>query len=233
MTISALPHSRVGACARRRLAKQAGFTLMEVLVALVVFAISVVGLVALESRSIESQKAARELREAERIAQTTMAEVMSRGFIQLIEQDFEGTPNPAFPYDDRGIDPAERLEALGLPPADVDPNDPAALAAAGHTSVTQGQYIVFRTVDWVTNPADEPSNPPVLGTDEGRINALTFDIVVMWLDYSNPTYPPPAGLSTTDLVPEMIDPTNAEFRPYVGYVQLRNVRANNVILESS
>ena len=47
-----------------RLRVQAGFTLMEVLVALAVFAISVVGLVALEARSIESQRASREIREA-------------------------------------------------------------------------------------------------------------------------------------------------------------------------
>ena len=212
---------------------QAGFTLMEVLVSLVIFAVSVVGLVALESRAIESQKAAREIREGERIAQEVMADLMSRGYLGLITEDFAGTPNPTFPYDDQGVAAVDRLRALGLPPADVDPDDSVAMAAAGHTSVTAGQYIVFRTVDWLVTPGEEPANPPVLGTDEGLINGLSFDVVVLWLDYANPTYPPPAGIATTDLIPEMIDPADAAFRPYVGYVRLRTVRANDAIMEAS
>jgi len=217
--------------AKRSRRSQAGFTLMEVLTALVVFAISVVGLVALESRAIESQKAARELREGERIAQEVMADLMSRGFMGLVQADFTGGLNPAFPYDDRVVPAADRLRSLGLPPVDIDPTDAAALAAGGHTSITEGQYIVFRSVDWVTNTADEPPNPPVLGTDEGRINGLTFDVVVLWLDYSNPSYPPPDGLLVTDLLPEMVVSTDPTFRPYIGYVQLRNVRANDAVLQ--
>jgi type II secretory pathway pseudopilin PulG len=206
---------------------------MEVLVAVVVFAISVVGLVALESRSIETQKSARELRAAERIAQEVMSDLMSRGFMQLIAQDFTGAPPSSFPYDDSLTAPALRLRALGLPPADVDPTDQAALAAAGHTSVTQGQYIVFRTVDFVSNPADPPSNPPLIGADEGRVSGLTFDVVVIWLDYSNPTFPPPEGLQTTELIPDMTDPLSPEFRPYVSYVRLRNVRTNDAVLSAT
>lgn len=218
-------HPRRGAHAR-----QAGFTLMEVLVALVVFAISVVGLVALESRAIESQKAARELREGERIAQEVMASLSSRGFLELIEQDFQGAANPPFPYSDQAIPAVDRLRSAGLPPADVDPGNPAAMTAAGHVSATEGQYIVFRTVDWVTDFNNPPSNPPTLGLDEGLINGLSLDVVVMWLDYSNPTYPPPAGLSTTDLLPGMTDPSDPTFRPYVAYVRLRNIRTNDAVL---
>lgn len=229
MTIQASEQARAARLRARRRG-QAGFTLMEVLVALVVFAISVVGLVALESRAIESQKAAREIREGERIAQEAMAELMSRGFVELVDQDFQGNPNPTFPYDDSGITPANRLQSLGLPPVDIDPTDTAALAAAGHTSITGGQYIVHRTIDWVTDPTDPPSNPPILGTDEGRIQALTFDVVVLWLDYSNPAYPPPSGISTTDLVPEMTEAGDPEFRPYVGFVRLRNVRSNDAVM---
>lgn len=204
---------------------------MEVLVALVVFAISVVGLVALESRSIESQKAAREIRDAERIAQDAMAELMSRGFTQLLSVNFAGTANPEIPYSDLDVAPADRLRDMGLPPADIDPDDEALLRDQGHVSSTTGQYAVFRTIDWITNPADPPSNPPVLGTDEGRIPALTIEVVVMWVDYTNPAYPPPEDTTALTLLPEMIDPSDAEFRPYVGYVHLRNVRANDTITE--
>ena len=85
-----------------------GFTLIEVLVALLVFAIAVVGLVALESRSIEAQKASVEIREAERIAQDVMADVQAQGFLQRVMQDFAGNENPAFPYDDTAIDATTR-----------------------------------------------------------------------------------------------------------------------------
>ena len=46
--------------------RQSGFTLVEVLVAIVVFAIAIVGLVAIEGRSIEAQRASAYLREGER-----------------------------------------------------------------------------------------------------------------------------------------------------------------------
>ena len=228
---SSLAQAELVARRRRRRRAQAGFTLMEVLVALVVFAISVVGLVALESRSIESQKAAREIRDAERVAQDVMAELMSRGFTQLLAVDFAGAPNPEIPYSDLDVTPVDRLRDMGLPPADIDPDDEALLRDEGHISSTTGQFAVFRTVDWVLNAANPPSNPPVLGTDEGRIPALTLEVVVMWIDYTNPAYPPPTGIEVTDLLPELTDPSNAEFRPWVGYVTLRNVRANDTITD--
>ena len=103
----------MGPALGRAVAAQRGFTLMEVLVALVVFAISVVGLVALESRSIDSQRAAAQLREAERIAQQEMAALTSRGFLELIARDFAGNDNPAFPYDDSGVDPGLFFHRLG------------------------------------------------------------------------------------------------------------------------
>ncbi|MBL4689483.1 MAG: prepilin-type N-terminal cleavage/methylation domain-containing protein [Nannocystaceae bacterium] len=224
---------RLVAARARRMRGQAGFTLMEVLVSVVVFAISVVGLVALESRAIESQKAAREIRAGQRIAQQVMAEVMSRGFLELATQDFEGVADPAFPYDDQGIDADDRMRALGLPPADVDPTDEAALTAAGHTSVSQGHYIVIREVDWIFAPGAVPPIPLVTAADLGMVNGLSIDVVVMWLDYANPTYPPPDGLQTADLTPEMIDPLDPLFRPYVNYVQLRNIRANDAVLDPS
>jgi prepilin-type N-terminal cleavage/methylation domain-containing protein len=215
---SSLRHAR-----GRARGSQAGFTLMETLVALAVFAISVVGLVALESRSIESQRAARDIRDAERLAQEAMAELESQGFLQLIAQDFEGNANPAFPYDDSGIPPADRTRDQNRPPADIANTDDV-------IGSVRGSYIVYRSVDMVFDPAQPPSNPPILGTDDSLVTALVLDVVVLWVDGSNPAYPAPDGLAVSALVPEMTDPGDPEFRPYVGSVRLRHVRANDAVL---
>ncbi len=202
----------------------AGFTLMEVLVALAVFAISVVGLVALESRSIETQRASREIREGERLAQEAMAELNSRGFVQLVQQDFAGNFNPAFPYDDQLIDPAERQRDMSRPPADI-PDDEDVVGSV------RGSFIVFRSVDMVFDIGNQPGNPPDLSTELPLINALELEVVVLWIDHTNPGYPPPTGLTVADLVPQMTDPEDPEFRPYVGNVRLRTIRVNNTMIE--
>ncbi|MCX4242796.1 prepilin-type N-terminal cleavage/methylation domain-containing protein [Paraliomyxa miuraensis] len=210
---------------------QAGFTLMEVLVALAVFAISVVGLVALESRSIESQRASRELREGERIAQETMADLYGKGFLQLLSQDFAGNANPSFPYDDQLVAANERQRSMSRPPADI-PDDEAVVGEV------RGSFLVFRRVDWVTTPGAVPGNPPSVDpldpdNEIGQVNALELEVVVLWIDHTNPGYPPPEGLQVTDLVPAMTDPQDPEFRPYVGNVRLRTVRVNDVVLVAS
>jgi prepilin-type N-terminal cleavage/methylation domain-containing protein len=217
-----------GSAARRG---QAGFTLMEVLVALAVFAISVVGLVALESRSIESQRASREIREAERIAQEAMADLRSRGFLQLLQQDFAGGPNPPFPYDDQLVAPATRLRDMSRPPADIPPEEDV-------VGSVRGSFIVMRRVDWVIDPAAPPANPPNVdpldpANELGLVDALELEVVVMWIDHTNPAYPPPADLAVTDLVPAMTDPEDPEFRPYVGNVRLRTVRVNDVVVDAA
>lgn len=207
----------------RRLAAQRGFTLMEVLVALVVFAISVVGLVALESRSIDSQRAAQQLREGERIAQQAMANITSRGFLELVARDFSGNANPAFPYDDDGVDPGLRLRDFHRPPADI----PAAEVVLGEV---RGQYLVSRRVDWVVNPLNQPTGNPPPVADWSLVTGVEIDITVMWVDDTNPAFPPPEGLRTIDLDPEMTDPASATFSPFVGSVRLRTVRVNDAVL---
>ena len=199
---------------------QRGFTLVEVLVALLIFAISVVGLVALESRSIESHKASAQIREAERVAQEAMADLSSRAFLEFVERDFEGNPNPSFPYDDRNLDVQERLRAFRSPPADTDVAVPGSVA---------GQFLVFRSVDWVVDQSAPPSNPPM--PDElARVNALVLDVTVLWVDDTNPAFPPPASARTQDLDPAMVVPGDPLFAPHVGHVQLRTVRINDAVL---
>jgi hypothetical protein len=197
---------------------------MEVLVALAVFAISVVGLVALESRSLESQRAARDIREGERIAQEEMNELRSQGFVQLVSQDFQGNSNPSFPYDDAGVDIALRTRDSSRPPADM-PDSQDVLGSV------RGSYVVFRSVDAESDPANPPSDPPILPDQLSLVSALVVDVIVLWVDNTNPAYPAPADLPVSALLPSMTDPTSPDFRPYVGSVRLRYVRANDAIAD--
>jgi type II secretory pathway pseudopilin PulG len=85
---------------KSRRINEAGFTMAEVMVALIVFIVAIVGLVAMESRGIEAQRASMETREGERLAQEVMAELLSTSFDELVEFDFAGGTFPSLPYDD-------------------------------------------------------------------------------------------------------------------------------------
>jgi hypothetical protein len=196
---------------------------MEVLVAIVVFAISIVGLVAIEARSVEAQRAGALLRDGERVAQEAMAELMSRGFVDLLSADFEGNFPPTMPYDDSNIAAATRLRDFRRPPSDQD----AKIDVVGSL---RGQYLVHRSVDWVYDIGNAPPNPPTMPTDLPMINAVVLQVTVLWIDDSNPSMPPPDTLFVTALTPEMADPTNPAYAPYVGAVQLRTVRANDTVV---
>ena len=199
--------------------------------ALLVFAIAVVGLVAMESRSIEAQKASVEIREAERIAQDVMAELRAKGFLELIEVDFAGNSNPAFPYDDTNLDADQRIRDYRRPPADIDEDDSV-------VGSVRGKYLVIREIDWIVDEVTPPSNPPLLGEEEGLIRGLTYDVTVLWIDDTNPAFPPPAGIRLCSgsggaayeggcLSRGTIEPGNDDFRSYVSHVRLRTVRLND------
>lgn len=203
---------------------QRGFTLMEVLVALVVFAISVIGLVAMESRSVESQKASAEIREAERIAQQAMNDLNSRSFLQMLQEDFEGDV-ASFPYVDDSATAANRVFDFRRPPADADPTN---ILAGSITS----KYIVIRGVDLVTAGGAAIVNP-TLPDDLANITGMEMQVTVMWIDDTNPAFPPPATIGGNPAIAEnltldLIDPTSGTYEPAVSSVVLRTVRINDV-----
>lgn len=201
----------------------AGFTLIEVLVAIVVFAISIVGLVAIEARSVEAQRSSAMLRDGERVAQETMADLLSRGFVDLLTADFAGGVS-ALPYDDSAVAANDRLRDFRRPPTD----QKAGTDIVGSVPRT---FLVYRSVDMVVDPLNVPANnPPVIPTDLPQVNALVLEVTVLWIDDSNPTMPPPETLTVTGLTPEMADPTNPAYAPYVGSVTLRTVRANDTVV---
>jgi hypothetical protein len=192
---------------------------MEILITLVVFSISIVGLVAMQSRSIEAERAANEIRNAQRIAEEVMAELQSRGFNDLVNFDFLGNANPVppGPYDDSALPPTDRIRDFRRPPVD----EPQTFDMPGSV---RSSYIVFRRVTFVcdTNPA----NPCVAGSP-GTVLGLNLEVVVLWVDTTNPAFPPPPGLTAATLDPSMIDPTSPTFEPFVGHVELYTFRAND------
>ncbi len=184
---------------------QAGFTMGEVMVSLIVFIIAVVGLVAMESRGIEAQRASMETREGERIAQEVMAELMTTSYSELVEFDFAGNPLPALPYSDDALSTFELRDYGHVPNATGE-------RAPG---VRADFYWVGRRIErWPPNGAGTPT-------------ALLLEVVVLWIDYTNPAFPPPADIDVDELMPDMLDPASPDYQPWVRGVRLRTVRVND------
>lgn len=196
------------ALVRRELAGrrgEAGFTMAEVLVALMVFIIAVVGLVAMESRGIEAQRASMETRQGERLAQEIMSELLATSYAELVEFDFAGGQNPNLPYDDASLGTWETRDYGAVPNATGE--RPPGLRA--------DFFWVGREIDrWPANGLGAP-------------NAIQVEVTVLWIDYTNPAFPPPADVDVEDLVPDNLDPTSPNFLPFVRGVQLRTVRVND------
>ena len=195
----------------RRRARERGFTMAEVLVSLIVFVIAVVAIVALQARGIEAQRAADELREGERVAQRAMNELQSRGFEQLAMTSFVDPQAVAanLPYSDTNAT-RQLVDYRGLPNAD-------GTAAPGQRS---DFYAVWRTI----RPIPFTANTPL------EVNALTgleLEVLVMWVDYSNSAFPPPANVTPAALVPANATPGDPAYMPYVQQVRLRTVRMND------
>jgi len=188
---------------------QAGFTLTEVMVSLLVFIVSVGGIVAMESKGLEVQIASRQLREAEGMAQSLMIEAQTTGFADLVQRDVTGNPG-VLPYDDM-----IGLRDFSAVPMDIDPDEVG-------TGVQKNFYWVGRRVSQVMLPGSVPA-----GNDPSLVDALQIEIFVLWLDVSNTVNPPPADLTVADLVPENIIAGDADFSPWVQGVHLRTVRLND------
>ena len=184
---------------------QRGFTMAEVMVALIVFIVAVVGLVAMEKRGIEAQRASLETREGERLAQTEMAELMATSFAELAEYDFAGGQNPDLPYDDLGLGTA-KLRDYGAVPNATGQRAPG---------VRPNFYWVGRSIDrWPQNGVGTP-------------DALLLEVTVLWIDATNPAYPPPSDVLVADLEPANLDPASPDYQPWVRGIQLRTVRVND------
>ncbi|MEE9386648.1 MAG: hypothetical protein V3V08_24805 [Nannocystaceae bacterium] len=190
---------------------EAGFTMAEVIVSLIVFIVAVVGVVAMQSRGIEAQRAAMELREAERVAQRAMADIMATGFNELVEQDFSGAADPTLPYSDHALGTESVVDFRAVP-------------ADGENVKRPGSRPQFY---WVGRAVTQIPADAVPGGDASAVDALALDVLVMWVDTTSPALPPQENIAVTALVPDNIEAGTADFKPWVSHVQLRTVRVND------
>jgi hypothetical protein len=177
----------------------------EVMVALIVFIVAVVGLVAMEARGVEAQRASMETREGERLAQEVMSELLATGYDELVLFDFAGGQFPALPYSDVELG-TQQLRHYGAVPNATGERPPGMRADF---------FWVGRRVDrWPVNSINTP-------------DALQLEVTVLWIDSTNPAFPPPADVDVGDLIPANLDPASPSFLPWVRGVQLRTVRVND------
>jgi hypothetical protein len=177
----------------------------EVMVSLIVFIVAVVGLVAMEARGVEAQRASMETREGERLAQEVMSELLATGYDELVLFDFAGGQNPSLPYSDVDLG-TEQLRDYGAVPNATGERPPGMRADF---------FWVGRRIDrW---PASSIGSP----------DALQLEVTVMWIDSTNPAFPPPADVDVDNLIPDNLAPTSANYLPWVRGISLRTVRVND------
>lgn len=186
-----------------------GFTLIEVLMSLAIFVIVLSGIIAMETKSFEAQASARYLRQAERLAQKAMAEARATGFGDLVGRSAKGVAG-GLPHDD----------VIGLFPSGI---SDAELAGASERDLSKPDFfLVGRRVDQVMMP-----NSISAGSNASLVDAVTIVVYVLWIDVSNPAFPPPATAKVEDLELGNIIAGNSKFSPWVQGVQLRTVRLND------
>jgi hypothetical protein len=194
-----------GATPRAGRSREAGFTMAEVMVSLIVFIVAVVGLIAMEARGVEAQRASMETREGERLAQEVMSELQATGFDELVQFDFGGGQFPALPYSDVE-NGTQQLRDYGAVPNGTGERPPGLRADF---------FWVGRRIDrWPVNSINAP-------------DALQLEVTVLWIDSTNPAFPPPADIDVDDLLPDNLDPASPNFQPWVRGVVLRTVRVND------
>lgn len=71
-------------CSNNRLTRQCGFTLLEVIIALFLFAIGILGVAAMQARAIQGNSSGMRLTEATNQAQIFLETVMAEPFANLI-----------------------------------------------------------------------------------------------------------------------------------------------------
>lgn len=195
---------------RSRRGQQGGFSLLEVMMALVVFVVAVAGMTAMQSHGLEAQRAAAEIRDAERVGQQVMADLRSRGFSELISQNFAGNAVTGIP-DYADTNATRLLFDMRGPPADT---SGGAIVRPG---VREEFFAVHREV--LPIPSNAASAAEVVG--------VQLVVLVMWVDTTTSNNPPPATATAASLVPGNVLPSDNAFANWARSVELRTVAMDN------
>lgn len=199
------PPAPSGLCPR----SQAGFTLAEIMAALVIFVVSVGGIVAMESRAMEAQAAVRHVKGAERIAQRLMSEAMATGFDDLVSTDALGNVSPLPHFDDLGLVDFRPV------PADLSDDEITALPQREF-------YKIHRRVTQVMFQDSERA-----GINPAMADAIAVEVFVLWLEPAVALALPPEDTSIEDLLPENMLSDSPDYQSWVQGVHLRMVRLND------
>jgi len=175
--------------------------------ALVVFVIAVVGMSAMQSRGVEAQRAATEIREGERIGQSVMSELTARGFSDVIATDFSGSAALP-PYVDSAA--TRLLFDFRGPPVD----DPLNVTRPG---VREQFFSTYRSILPI----------PETATTAAEMVGVQLVVQVMWVDTTASNAPPPATATAGTMVPANIDPADGNFVSWGRSVELRTVLMDN------
>lgn len=193
---------------------QEGFTVAEVLLSIIVFTISVVGIVSMQRAALASEASAAVLRAAQRLGSNQMEELQGRSFNDLVEFDFYGNANPTYPFDD--LDLPRTFPYRGAP-VDIDWSG-AGIGDPLPPGMRANNFRVARKISAL--PVD--ANP----VDAILVQAIQLEVWVLWLDYQ-PSTPVPELVTVDQLLPSMNDPVDANYRSYVQGIHLTTVRAND------
>lgn len=174
--------------------------------ALVVFVVAVAGMTAMQSRGIEAQRAAMEIREAERVGQQVMSNLQSRGFGELVTTNFaDAAATP--PYTD--TIGTRLLVDMSAAPVD-DANNVV------RPGVREQFFAVYRSV--------EPIPAGALAADMVGVQLV---VQVLWVDTTASNNAPPATARANTMTPGQADPSDGAFAEWARSVELRTVVMDN------
>ena len=173
-----------------------------------------VGIVSMQRAALASEASAGVLRAAQRLGSNQMEELQGRSFNDLVEFDFYGNSSPTYPFDD--LDRIRTFPYRGAP-VDMDWST-AGVSDPVPPGMRANNFRVVRRVSAI--PAD------AIPGDTFDVQAIQLEVWVLWLDYQ-PSTPIPVLVTVDQLTPNMNDPADSAYQPYVQGIHLTTVRANN------
>lgn len=149
-----------------RTKNQNGFTLIELLIALVIFAVGILGVGAMQITSIQGNSKGRLISEASNLAADQIEIILSRDYdhVDLIDNDGDGTGQD---LDMDGVD--DNVGNFGL-------DDATVATADGNAMSADGNYQLFWNVA-IDHPADDTKTINIIVDPSGSGRNVSMTIV--------------------------------------------------------